>query len=61
MFIEGAKDKGTSLHILDIVATALALNGYKILDGDKDTLLIRHTTSSVGEDDFQIRVSEVPG
>ena len=61
MFIEDpdAGKIGTQAHVLDICATALALAGYKILDGDRDGIIIRRVCSSAFEVDYQIKVEEV--
>jgi len=43
-------------HILDIVDCAVALAGYKVLDGDKDTVCVRHQDS---RRHFEIKVNEL--
>lgn len=42
--------------IFEVIETALAKAGYTILDGDKDTIFIRHPNS---DSDYQITVKEV--
>ena len=43
--------------ILGIIENALALAGYKILDGDRECLIIRHSASDT---DYKITVEEEP-
>ena len=43
-------------EILEHVETALALAGYEILDGDNDSLIIRHASSDT---DYEVKVSEI--
>lgn len=45
-------------NILEVIETALAKAGYKILDGDGDSIVIRHSNS---DQDYRIQVTEVPG
>lgn len=42
--------------IIDIIETALAKAGFKILDGDSDTVFIRNQKNN---HDYEIRVTEV--
>lgn len=42
--------------IFEVIENALARAGYKIMDGDKDAIIIRHTNSDT---DYQISVSEI--
>lgn len=52
---EDNRDK-TTAKIFETMEIALARAGFRILDGDKDTIIIREP----GEDrDFQIRVEEI--
>ena len=44
-------------HILEIVSNALALAGYKVLDGDNECVIIRHCKSDT---DYKIVVKEEP-
>lgn len=46
------------LEVFEIIEDALALAGYKILDGDKDTVVIRDAKNDM---DFEIRVLEIVG
>ncbi|MBQ9954764.1 MAG: hypothetical protein IJO87_04975 [Eggerthellaceae bacterium] len=43
-------------EIFEIIESALALAGYKVLDGDNDTVIVRHAT---GDTDYEIKVSEI--
>jgi len=61
MFTDDTETLGTQAHILDVVATALAIAGYKILDSDKNIITIRYTTTDIGESDFEVKVDEMPG
>lgn len=40
--------------IFEVIEYALAKAGYKILDGDEDTIIIRHSNS---DSDYCIKVS----
>lgn len=42
--------------IFDVIESALAMAGYKILDGDADSVIIRHKNSDI---DYEIKVSEI--
>lgn len=42
--------------IFEVIENALARAGYKILDGDADSIIIRHANS---DSDYQIKVAEV--
>ncbi len=44
--------------IFDVIEFALARAGYKLLDGDEASVIIRHPNS---DSDYEIRVSEIPG
>ena len=44
---------GTPEHVLEICDTALALAGYKILDGDEDCIFIKF-----GNRSFEVKVIE---
>jgi hypothetical protein len=46
-----------SNHILEVVSNALALAGYKVLDGDRECVIIRHCESDT---DYRITVAEEP-
>jgi len=46
-----------SEHILETVSNALALAGYKVLDGDGQCVIIRHNESDT---DYKITVEEEP-
>lgn len=43
--------------IFEVIETALAKTGYKILDGDGDSIIIRHSNSDT---DYKIHVKECP-
>lgn len=43
--------------IFDVIETALAKAGYKVLDGDGDSIIIRHGNSDT---DYKIHVKECP-
>ncbi|MBQ1734476.1 MAG: hypothetical protein II038_06305 [Lachnospiraceae bacterium] len=45
-------------NIIDIIETALAKAGFKILDGDSNTVFIRDQKN---DQDYEIRVTEVAG
>ena len=42
--------------IFDVIETALAKAGYKVLDGDRNSIIIRHSNS---DSDYSIRVEEI--
>jgi hypothetical protein len=44
-------------HIFEVIESALALAGFKILDGDKECVIIRHCESDT---DYKITVEEEP-
>ena len=44
--------------IFEVVETALSRAGYKILDGDWNSVIIRH---SACDKDYEIKVTELPG
>ena len=62
MFIgdSDADKPGTHAHILDVCANALAIAGYKILDGDKEGIIIRNVGADAFESDYEIKVNEIP-
>jgi hypothetical protein len=43
-------------HIFDTIDNAVALAGYRVLDGDEDTVCIRHQDS---KRHFEIKVNEL--
>lgn len=43
-------------QILDVIAFALAKAGYRILDGDKKSIIIRHSKS---DSDYEITIKEI--
>lgn len=43
--------------IFEVIEPALAKAGYKILDGDGDSIIIRHSNSDT---DYKIHVKECP-
>lgn len=43
--------------ISEVIETALAKASYKVLDGDRDSIIIRHSNSDT---DYQIYVKECP-
>lgn len=45
--------------IFNVIEGPLARAGYKILDGDRDTVFIRRRTDDVTESDYQIKVEEI--
>ena len=42
--------------IFTVIESALALAGYKVLDGDGDSIIIRHPNS---DSDYKIKVEEI--
>lgn len=44
--------------IFEVIETALTRAGYKIFDGDSDSIIVRHKNS---DDDYEIKVTEIPG
>ena len=44
--------------IFEVIECALAKAGYKVLDGDGDSIIISHANSDT---DYVVRVSEIPG
>lgn len=42
--------------IFDVIEQALALAGYKVLDGDHDSIIVRHTNS---DSDYEIKVTKI--
>jgi len=47
---------GTVQHIFNVIDNALAMAGYKILDGDRDSVIIRYSRLDA---DFEIKISEI--
>ena len=45
-------------HILEIIASALALAGFKTMDDDSSYVIIRHSPSDI---DYEIRLTELAG
>jgi len=43
-------------EIFDVIESALALAGYKILDGDRDSVIVRRGSTDT---DYQIKVTEI--
>jgi hypothetical protein len=43
-------------HIFDVIDSALALAGYKIMDGNRDSVIIRHCASDT---DYEIKINEM--
>ena len=41
-------------HIMEVLDRAMPLAGYKVMDGDGDSVIIRHSESDT---DFEIKVS----
>ena len=41
--------------IFDVIETALGKAGYKVIDGDDDSIIIRHSNSDT---DYEIKVIE---
>lgn len=56
--IPAAKEMQSEIktHILDVIESGIALSGYKIMDGDRDSIIIRHCESDT---DFEIKVDEI--
>lgn len=44
--------------IFEVIETALARAGYKIMDGDSNSIIIRHANS---DSDYEIKVNEIAG
>ena len=44
-------------NIFEIIENALALAGYKVLDGDKKCVIVRHSATDT---DYRITVEEEP-
>ena len=44
--------------IFEVIERALAKAGYKVLDGDENSIIIRHANSDT---DYAICVTEIPG
>jgi len=42
--------------IFEVIETALAKAGYKVLDGDSDSIVVRHVNS---DSDYQIKVTSI--
>ena len=42
--------------IFEVIECALAKAGYKILDGDYDSIIIRHTNS---DRDYEVKIVEI--
>ncbi len=42
--------------IFDVIEQALALAGYKVLDGDRNSIIIRHKSS---DSDYEIKITEI--
>lgn len=45
-------------HIFKVIDSALAIAGYKVMDGDRNSVIIRHSPSDT---DYEIKVEELPG
>lgn len=45
-------------RIFSFIDSAVALAGFKVLDGDRNSVIIRHCESDT---DFEIKVEEIPG
>ena len=43
--------------IFEVIESALTKAGYKVLDGDRDSIIIRHNNSDT---DYKIHVRECP-
>ena len=43
--------------IFEVIESALMSAGYRVLDGDKDSVIISHLS---GDKDYVIRVDEIP-
>jgi len=43
-------------RIFEVIEDALALAGFKILDGDNDSIIIRHAPSDT---DYEIKIEEL--
>lgn len=54
---EDLRDK-TTAKIFEVMEIALASAGFRLLDGDRDTVIIRNKEE---DRDFQIKVEEIPG
>jgi len=53
----GAQEKTEiTAHIFDVIDSSLAMAGYKIMDGDADSICIRHCASDT---DYEIKVVEL--
>lgn len=48
----------TKTHIFDTIASALTVAGYKVLDGERKSVIVRHSQSDT---DYEIKVEELPG
>jgi hypothetical protein len=46
----------TQAHILQTIDSSLALEGYKVMDGDRNSVIIRHSPS---DSDYEIKVTEL--
>ena len=44
-------------HVLETILNTLALAGYRVLDGDRECVIIRHNESDT---DYRITVKEEP-
>ena len=47
---------GTSKHVLEVCEHALAMAGYKVLDGDDESIFVRHK-----ENYFEVKVEDCTG
>lgn len=50
-------NKTTVDCIYEVIETAIALAGFKIMDGERKSVIIRHSASNT---DYEIKVTELP-
>ena len=48
-------DKGIE-HVLNVIDSALALAGFKIMDGDHESIIIRDCENDI---DYEIKIEEI--
>ena len=55
---QGSENDSRCQTIFDIIGSACALAGFKIIDGNRNSVIIR---SAASDTDYEITVTELPG
>lgn len=59
MSVEQVCQTDVATDILYVIERAVANAGYKILDGDHDTIFIRRISDDAAESHYQVKVEEI--